>query len=79
MTRILAETKIPERFTVHDLRGNVGSDPESLEHARQPLGHADSKITEKVYRREKLVGRVATAPGIEPAASWLNDGIYAII
>ncbi len=44
--------KIPPRFTEHDLRGKVGSDAESLERARQLLGHADSKITERVYRRK---------------------------
>ncbi len=48
MSRLLAETKITE----HDLRGKVGSDAESLERARQLLGHADSKITERVYRRK---------------------------
>jgi integrase len=52
MARVLLETKITERFTEHDLRGKVGSDAESLERARQLLGHADSKITERVYRRK---------------------------
>lgn len=52
MARLLDETKITERFTEHDLRGKVGSDAESLERARQLLGHADSKITERVYRRK---------------------------
>jgi integrase len=42
MSRLLAETKITKRFTEHDLRGKVGSDAESLERARQLLGHADS-------------------------------------
>ncbi|MDP8983606.1 MAG: tyrosine-type recombinase/integrase [Pseudomonadota bacterium] len=52
MSRLLAETKISQRFTEHDLRGKVGSDAESVERARQLLGHADSKITERVYRRK---------------------------
>jgi len=52
MSRLLAETKITQRFTEHDLRRKVGSDAESLERARQLLGHADSKITERVYRRK---------------------------
>ena len=52
MTRVLAETKITERFTEHDLRGKVGSNAESHERARQLLGHADSHITERVYRRK---------------------------
>jgi integrase len=52
MTRLLKETKIKERFTEHDLRAKCASDAESLERARQLLGHADSKITERVYRRK---------------------------
>jgi len=52
MSRLLAETKITQRFTEHDLGGSVGSDAESLERARQLLGHADSKITDRVYRRK---------------------------
>jgi integrase len=57
ISRLLEETKIVERFTEHDLRGKVGSDAESLERARQLLGHADSKITERVYRRKPEIVR----------------------
>lgn len=57
MTRVLAETKVVQRFTEHDLRAKVGSDAESLERARQLLGHADAKITERVYRRKPEVVR----------------------
>lgn len=52
MQRVLTETKVTERFTEHDLRAKVGSDAESLERARQLLAHADSKITQRVYRRK---------------------------
>lgn len=52
MDRVLAETKVKERFTEHDLRAKVGSDAESLEHARQLLTHADSKTTNRIYRRK---------------------------
>lgn len=52
MARLLKETKITARFTEHDLRAKVGSDSDSLERARQLLGHADAKITAKVYRRK---------------------------
>lgn len=45
------ETKVTERFTEHDLRAKVGSDAESLEHAKQLLAHSDSRLTERVYRR----------------------------
>jgi integrase len=51
MDRVLAETDVKERFTEHDLRAKVASDAESLERARQLLAHADSRITERVYRR----------------------------
>lgn len=49
--RVMEETKVSEPFTEHDLRAKCGSDAETLEHARQLLSHADSKITERVYRR----------------------------
>lgn len=52
MDRVLAETKVTERFTEHDLRAKVGSDAQSLEHARQLLTHADSKTTNRIYRRK---------------------------
>lgn len=51
-SRIMAETKVSESFTEHDLRAKCASDAASLEHARQLLAHADSKITERVYRRK---------------------------
>jgi integrase len=49
--RVLRDTKVMERFTEHDLRAKVGSDAESLERARQLLAHADTRMTERVYRR----------------------------
>lgn len=52
MNRVLKETAVMERFTEHDLRAKVASDAESLEHARKLLAHADSKITNHVYRRK---------------------------
>ena len=57
MKRLLTETKITERFTEHDLRAKCASDAESLGRAQQLLGHADSKITERVYRRKPEVAR----------------------
>ena len=57
MARLLKDTKITKRFTEHDLRAKVGSDAESLERARQLMGHADTKITERVYRRKPEVVR----------------------
>jgi integrase len=51
MARVMAETKVTVPFTEHDLRAKVGSDAESRERARALLGHADERITERVYRR----------------------------
>lgn len=39
------------RFTEHDLRAKVASDV-SLERAQELLGHADTKTTQRVYRRK---------------------------
>lgn len=55
MARVLAETKVTERFTEHDLRAKVGSDAESLERAQQLLAHSDSRMTQRVYRRKPEV------------------------
>jgi integrase len=57
MARLLKDTKVIQRFTEHDLRGKVGSDAESLERACQLMGHADSKITKRVYRRKPEIVR----------------------
>jgi integrase len=52
MDRVMEETELKERFTEHDLRAKAASDAESLEHARALLSHADSRITQRVYRRK---------------------------
>lgn len=52
MERVMAETNLAERFTEHDLRAKCASDAESLEHARALLAHANSRITQRVYRRK---------------------------
>lgn len=52
MDRLLADTKIEQRFTEHDIRAKCGSDAETLEHARALLAHADRRTTERVYRRK---------------------------
>lgn len=51
MDRVLAETRVKERFTEHDLRAKCASDAESLAHAQQLLAHADSATTQRIYRR----------------------------
>ena len=52
MARVLEETEVNERFTEHDLRAKCASDAESLERARQLLAHADTKVTNRFYRRK---------------------------
>ena len=52
MDRVLAETKVTQRFTEHDLRAKCASDAESLEHARALLSHADARTTDAIYRRK---------------------------
>jgi integrase len=62
MARLLAETKIKDRFTEHDLRAKCASDAETLERARQLLGHADARITSRIYRRKPELIRPALSP-----------------
>lgn len=52
MERVLKETQVKESFTEHDMRAKCASDAETLEHAQRLLAHADSKITDRVYRRK---------------------------
>jgi integrase len=52
MKRVLTETAVKERFTEHDLRAKCASDAATLDHAKALLTHADSRITERVYRRK---------------------------
>jgi len=52
MARVMEETRVTEHFTEHDLRAKCASDATTLEHARSLLAHADSKITDRVYRRK---------------------------
>lgn len=52
MDRLIADTKVELRFTEHDIRAKCASDAETLEHARALLAHADSRTTERVYRRK---------------------------
>jgi integrase len=52
MARVLTETKVKENFTEHDLRAKCASDASTLDHAKALLAHADSRLTERVYRRK---------------------------
>ncbi len=55
--KAVAETDLVERFTVHDLRGKVGSDMETDERAQELLDHSSVTMTRKSYRRK---GKVVT-------------------
>ena len=57
MAKVLAETKVTDRFTEHDLRAKCASDAESLEHAQQLLAHAEAATTKRIYRRRGEVVR----------------------
>ena len=61
--RVLAETKVKIRFTERDSRAKVASDAESLERARELLGHADARLTQRVYVRKPTP--IRPAKGIE--------------
>ena len=52
MNRVLAETKVSERFHEHDLRAKAGSDADSVEKARALLQHATTATTQAIYRRK---------------------------
>lgn len=52
MARVMAETKVTEPFNEHDIRAKAASDAESLEQARALLSHADSRTTQRIYRRK---------------------------
>ena len=53
MKRLLAETKINQAFPERALRCKAGSDEESLERARQLLGHAIASTTQRFYRKRR--------------------------
>jgi integrase len=62
--KVLAETKVTESFTDHDIRAKVGSDAESEEDARKMLSHASAATTRKHYRRKPDIvptGKVISA------------------
>jgi len=54
MDRVIAETKVKDRFQVPDPRAKVASDSDTLQEASQRLGHADSAITQRGYRRKAV-------------------------
>jgi integrase len=59
MDRVMKETEVKERFAERDIRAKVGSDLATIEEAQRLLGHADSRVTQKHYRRAAQVVRPA--------------------
>lgn len=55
MNRVMAETKVKDRFHEHDIRAKTASDAENVEHARGLLSHSDTRMTTRVYRRKAEV------------------------
>ena len=54
MDKVLETTKVTDRFQERDLRAKVASDSDSLIEASERLGHADTAITQRVYRRKPV-------------------------
>lgn len=52
MRRAVAETKLTQPFTRHDLRAKAGSDEEDLARAQELLGHSSPSMTKTHYRRK---------------------------
>lgn len=51
MDRVIKQTKVEKRFTLHQVRAKCGSDAESIERARQLLSHAPGSRATGTYRR----------------------------
>ncbi len=54
MDKVMEKTKVTERFQERDLRAKVASESNSLIEASERLGHADTAITQRVYRRKPV-------------------------
>lgn len=51
MARALKEGVLAARFTTHDIRAKAGTDAANIERASELLGHSDSRVTSRHYRR----------------------------
>ena len=50
----MKDTAVTDRFQERDLRAKVASESNSLVEASERLGHADTAITHRVYRRKPV-------------------------
>lgn len=55
MDKVMANTKVTDRFQERDLRAKVATDSNTLLEASERLGHSDTGITQRVYRRKPIV------------------------
>jgi integrase len=55
MDKVLRDTPVTDRFQERDLRAKVASDSATLAEASERLGHSDTAITRRVYRRKPVV------------------------
>jgi integrase len=51
MVKALKEGVLAVRFTTHDIRAKAATDAGNIERASELLGHSDSRVTGKYYRR----------------------------
>jgi integrase len=54
MNKVLNDTMVTDRFQERDLRAKVASESDTLIEASERLGHADTGITQRVYRRKPV-------------------------
>ena len=54
MDKVMNTTRVTERFQERDLRAKLASESNSLVEASERLGHADTVITQRVYRRKPV-------------------------
>ena len=54
MDKVMEHSKIAERFQERDLRAKVASESDNLVEASERLGHSDTAITQRVYRRKPV-------------------------
>ena len=71
MKKALAETKLEESFTDHDLRAKVGSDLDTDSQAVDLLAHSSAQVTKKHYRRKG--SKVTPAQGFFSAGKAPSD------
>lgn len=64
MKKVLAETKVVERFTEHDLRAKNASDEKDERVASKRMDHSNQGTTNKVYRRKAEISQSLELKGI---------------